>query len=74
MHQTDFEIRFSVLIEMFVTSIRWTFKSFWDLTQVSEQSWYKMLTYEFVNPTFKISLMTRTDGHGQTDTGGEKQG
>jgi len=31
---TDFEIRFSVLIEMFVTSIsfRGTFKSFWDLT------------------------------------------
>ena len=31
---TDFQIRFSVLIEMFVTSIsfRGTFKSFWDLT------------------------------------------
>jgi len=44
---------------MFVTSIsiRGTFKSFWDLTEVSEQSWYKVLTYELVNPTFKISLL-----------------
>jgi len=30
-------------------------KSFWDLTEVSEQSWYKVLTYELVNPTFKKS-------------------
>ena len=35
------------------------FKSFWDLTEVSEQSWYKVLTYEIVNPTFKISLLVR---------------
>ena len=43
---------------MFVTSInfRGTFESFWDLTEVSEQSWYKVLTYELVNPTFKLSL------------------
>jgi len=56
---TDFEMRFSVLIEMFVTwiSFCWTFKSFWDLTEVSEQSWYKVLTDELVNPTFKISLL-----------------
>jgi len=55
----DFEIRFSVLIEMFVTpiSFRGTFKSFCDLTEVSEQSWYKVLTYELVHPTFKISLL-----------------
>jgi len=54
--ETDFEIPFSVLIEMFVTSIsiRGTFKSFWDLTEVSKQSWYKVLTYKLVNPTFKI--------------------
>ena len=38
-------------------SFRVTFKSFWDLTEVSEQSWYKVLTYELVNPTFKISLL-----------------
>ena len=55
---TDFVIRFSVLIEMFVTSISFggTSKSFWDLTEVSEQSWYKVLTCELVNQTFKISL------------------
>ena len=43
---------------MSVTSIsfRGTFKSFWDLNEVSKQSWYKMLTYEWVNPTFKMSL------------------
>ena len=34
-----------------------TFKSFWHFTEVSEQSWYKVLTYELVNPTFKISLL-----------------
>jgi len=41
---------------MFVTliSFRGTFKSFWDLSEVSEQSWYKVLTDELVNP--KISL------------------
>ena len=57
--QTEFKIQFSVLIEMFVTSIsiRGTFKSFWDLTEVSEQSWYKVLTYELVNPTLKVSLL-----------------
>jgi len=43
---------------MFVTWIifRGTFKSFWDLTEVSAQSWYKMRTYHLVNPTF-ISLI-----------------
>jgi len=43
---------------MFVTSIsfRGTFESFWDRTEVSEQSWCKVLTYELVNPTFEISL------------------
>jgi len=43
---------------MFVTLISFggTFKSFWDLIEVSEQSWYKVFTYESVNPTFKISL------------------
>jgi len=43
---------------MFVTlmSFRGTFKSFWDLTEVSAQSWYKVCTYHLVNPTFKISL------------------
>jgi len=61
--QKKIEIRFSVLIEMFVASTRFrgTFKSFWDLTdsEVSEQSWYIVLTYELVNPTFKISLLVR---------------
>ena len=38
-------------------SFRGIFTSFWDLTEVSEQSWYKVLTYELVNPTFKISLI-----------------
>ena len=44
---------------MFVTSIsfRGAVKSFWDLTEVSEQSWYKVLTYELVNPTVKTSLL-----------------
>ena len=37
-------------------SFRGTFKSFWDLTEVSAQSWYKVCTYHLVNPTFKISL------------------
>ena len=45
---------------MFVTwiSFRETFQSFWDLTEVCEQSWYnlKVLIYELVNPTFKILL------------------
>jgi len=43
---------------MFVKSInfRGTFESFWDLTEVSAQSWYKVRTYHLVNPTFKISL------------------
>ena len=46
------------LIEMFVMWInfRWTFQSFWDLTEVSAQSWYKVRTYDLINPTFKISL------------------
>ena len=38
-------------------SFRGTFKSFWDLTEVSAQSWYKVRTYTLVNPTFKISLL-----------------
>ena len=44
---------------MFVTTIhfRGTYKSLWDLTEVSEQSWYEVLTYELVIPTFKISLL-----------------
>ena len=68
--QTDFEIRFSVQIEMFVTSIsfRGTFKSFWYLAEVSEQSWYKVLTYELVKPTFKISLL-RVEFLLKTDSG-----
>ena len=43
---------------MFVTKInfRGTFKSFWNLTEVSAQSWYKVHTYNLVNPTLKISL------------------
>ena len=58
-YYTDFEIWFSVLIEMFVTwiSFRGTFQSFWDLSEVSAQSWYKVRTYDLVNPTFKISLI-----------------
>ena len=56
--QSDFEIRLSVLIEMFVTwmSFCGTFQSFWDLTEVSAQSWYKVRTYDLVNLTFEISL------------------
>ena len=52
---------------MFVTSInfRGTFKSSWDLIEVSEQSWYKVLTYELVNPTFKISPLKM---HNESDT------
>jgi len=79
--QTDFEIRFSVQIEMFVTSIsfRGTFKSFWYLAEVSEQSWYKVLTYELVKPTFKISLLRvefllKTDSGYFKDTGVNKPG
>jgi len=62
----DFEIQFSVLIETFVTSIsiRGTFKSFWDLTEVSEQSRHKVLTYELVNPTLKISLLNGLEDEG----------
>jgi len=57
----DFEIRFSVLIEMFVASIsfRGTSGSFWDLTEVSAQSWYRVRSYHLVNPTVKISLILR---------------
>jgi len=53
---------------MFVTSIsfRGTFKSFCDLTEVDEQSWYKVLTYELVNPTFKISPL-KTHNESLTD-------
>ena len=48
---------------MFVTliSFRGTFKSFWDLTEVSAQSWYTVRTYHLVNPTFKISLLKITN-------------
>ena len=44
---------------MFVTwiSFRGTLKSFWDLTDVSAQSWYKVRTCDLVNSTFKISLI-----------------
>ena len=44
---THFEIRFSVLIEMFMTSIsfRGTFQSFWDLAEVSEHTRYIVLKY-----------------------------
>jgi len=40
-----------------VTSIsfREPFESFWDLIEVSAQSWYNVRTYYLVNPTFKIS-------------------
>ena len=38
-------------------SFRGTFKSFWDLTEVGEQSWYKVLSHKIVYPTFKISLL-----------------
>jgi len=50
------------LSEMFVTSIssRGTFKSLWDLTEVSAQSRYKVRSYELVNPTFKISLLNKS--------------
>jgi len=34
-----------------------SFRGFWDLTEVCEQSWYKVLTYALVNPTFKTSLL-----------------
>ena len=46
---------------MFVTliSLCGTFKSFGDLTEVSAQSWYKVRTYNLVNPPFKISLFIR---------------
>ena len=43
-------------------SFRGTFKSFWDLTEVSVQSWYNVRSYELVNPTFKISLYRRGVG------------
>ena len=45
---------------MFVTStsFRGTFKSFWDLTEASEQSWYKVLTYELVHRLSKSNLFT----------------
>jgi len=66
--QTNFEIRFkvSVPIEMFVTwiSFRGTFQSFWDLTEVSAQSWYKVRTYDLVHPTFKISLLPKRQSFG----------
>jgi len=44
---------------MFVTliSFRGNFKSFWDLTEVSAQSWYKVHINNLVDPTFKISLL-----------------
>jgi len=41
-------------------NFRGTYTSFWDLTEVSKQSWYKVLTDELVNPTFKISLYVHT--------------
>ena len=62
-HRLIFEMRVSVRIEMFVMfvtsiSFRGTLESFWDLTEVRAQSWYKVRSYELVNPTFKISLLT----------------
>jgi len=39
------------------TPVRGTFKSFWDLLEVSTQSWCKVRFYELVNPTFIISLL-----------------
>jgi len=46
-------------IEMFVTwiSFRGTFQSFWDLTEVSAQSWYKVRNCDLLNHTFEISLV-----------------
>ena len=46
---------------MFVTSIsfRGTFKSFWDLTEVSDQCWYKVLTYELAKPYFQNQSIDR---------------
>jgi len=44
--------------EMFVTWISFggNVQSFWDLTEVFSQSWYKVRTCDLINPTFKISL------------------
>jgi hypothetical protein len=42
---------------MTLISFRGTFKSFWDLAEVSAQSWYKVRTYHLVKPTFNISLL-----------------
>ena len=62
---TDFDFRFSVLIKMFVTNISFSPGTFKSTTKRShsrlkftrEQFWYKLLCYEFVNPTIKISLL-----------------
>ena len=40
-------------------SFRGTFKSFLGLTEVIEQTRNKVLTYELVNPTFKITLISQ---------------
>jgi len=44
---------------MFVTwiSFRGTFQSFWDFTEVSAQSRYKLRTDDLDNPTFEIRLL-----------------
>jgi len=62
---TDLDFRFSVLIKMFVTTISFSPGTFKSTTKRShsrlkftrEQFWYKLLRYEFVNPTIKISLL-----------------
>jgi len=48
----------SDFLGLFVTwiKLRGTFQSFWDLTEIGVQSWYKVCTYYLVNPTFNISL------------------
>ena len=51
---TDFETQFSMLI---VSS--WRLRKHFALTEVRAQSWYKVCSYELVNPTFKISLILK---------------
>ena len=49
---TDFETKFSMLI---VSS--WRLRKHFALTEVRAQFWYKVCSYELVNPTFKNSLL-----------------
>ena len=37
-------------------------QSFWDLTEVSAESWYTVRTYHLVNPTFKIQSIGKKLG------------